>query len=125
MRSSSDARLKKNIKSLGQKWLDFFYKLKPRSFKYKNGKSGRTHTGFIAQEVEAAANECGIPTKDIAAIAIDESGQYYLVCVSLSVKLTCSGCDALKLFVRPIEAIRFERRCDDSHAPEAFHLRNI
>ncbi len=76
--SSSDARLKKNIKSLGQKWLNFFYKLKPRSFKYKNGKSGRTHTGFIAQEVEAAANECGIPTKDIAAIAIDESGQYYL-----------------------------------------------
>ena len=76
--SSSDARLKKNIKSLGQKWLDFFYRLKPRSFKYKNGKSGRTHTGFIAQEVEAAANMCGIPTKDIAAIAIDESGQYYL-----------------------------------------------
>ena len=76
--SSSDLRLKKNIKTLGHKWLEFFYKLTPRSFKYKNGRSGRTHTGFIAQEVEQAANESGIPTKDIAAVAIDPSGQYYL-----------------------------------------------
>ena len=75
--SSSDRRLKKSIKTLGRKWLDFFYRLRPTSFKYKDGTSDRTHTGFIAQEVEAAANEVGIDTKDIATIVVDD-GRYYL-----------------------------------------------
>ncbi len=73
---SSDKRLKKSIKTLGRKWLDFFYKLRPTSFKYKNGESGRTHTGFIAQEVEQAANDAGISTKDIAAVVVDKDGTY-------------------------------------------------
>ena len=76
--STSDRRLKKSIKTLGRKWLDFFYRLRPTSFKYKDGSSGRTHTGFIAQEVEAAANEVGIDTKDIATIVVDSDGRYYL-----------------------------------------------
>ena len=76
--STSDRRLKKSIKSLGRKWLDFFYRLRPTSFKYKDGTSDRTHTGFIAQEVEAAANEVGIDTKDIATIVVDSDGRYYL-----------------------------------------------
>ena len=75
--SSSDRRVKKAIKTLGRKWLDFFYRLRPTSFKYKDGTSDRTHTGFIAQEVEAAANEVGIDTKDIATIVVDD-GRYYL-----------------------------------------------
>ena len=75
---SSDRRVKKTIKDLGRKWLEFFYRLRPTSFKYKDGTSDRTHTGFIAQEVEAAANEVGIDTKDIATIVVDSDGRYYL-----------------------------------------------
>lgn len=75
---SSDRRLKKSIKTLGHKWLNFFYRLRPTSFKYKDGESGRTHTGFIAQEVEEAAKDAGIERQDIAAIVVDEDGRYYL-----------------------------------------------
>ena len=75
---SSDRRVKKAIKTLGRRWLEFFYRLRPTSFKYKDGTSDRTHTGFIAQEVEAAANEVGIDTKDIATIVVDSDGRYYL-----------------------------------------------
>lgn len=75
---TSDRRKKKSIKDLTRKYVDFFRKLRPVSFKYKAGESDRTHTGFIAQEVETAANECGIDTKDMAAVVIDESGNYAL-----------------------------------------------
>jgi len=75
---SSDRRFKKTIKTLGRKWLDFFYRLRPTSFKYKDGTSDRTHTGFIAQEVEEAARESGMGLHDIAAIVIDSDGRYSL-----------------------------------------------
>ncbi len=78
--STSDERKKKNIKDIGQKYLDFFKKLKPRSFKFKKpiSDSGRTHTGFIAQEVEAAAKECGIESTDLAFLCKDKEGNYGL-----------------------------------------------
>lgn len=75
---TSDKRKKKGIKGLTKKYFDFFKRLRPVSFKYKDGTSDRTHTGFIAQEVEEAANLSGFETKEIATIVIQENGEYAL-----------------------------------------------
>lgn len=61
----SDKNIKTNISEsiLG---LDFVNSLKPVSYKFINGSSGRTHYGLIAQEVEEALNQKNINTKDFA-----------------------------------------------------------
>lgn len=76
--STSDKRKKKTIKDIGKKYVEFFKKLRPVSFLFKDGESGRTHTGFIAQEVEEAAGEAGIDNKDLAFLCIDPDGNYGL-----------------------------------------------
>lgn len=76
--STSDRRAKKYIKDITKKYTDLFMKLRPVSFKFKDGESGRTHTGFIAQEVEEAAEETGIDIKDLAFICKDDNGNYGL-----------------------------------------------
>lgn len=53
----SDKNLKKNIKSLDNKYNDFFDDLKPVSFKWKNTKyktDNKEHIGFIAQDIQKA-----------------------------------------------------------------------
>lgn len=76
--STSDKRKKKGIKDIAKKYVEFFKKLRPVLFKFKDGESDRTHTGFIAQECEEAAGEAGIDTKDLAFICIDPDGNYGL-----------------------------------------------
>lgn len=76
---TSDKSLKEDIKELEEKHLAFFRCLRPVQFKYKDGESGRTHTGFIAQEVEDAIHEAGMTNQDMAVVVIDqESGRHYL-----------------------------------------------
>ena len=52
--------------------------LKPVTYKFKNGTSGRTHSGLIAQEVESLIGELGIDGKDFAGLVkspkTDEDG---------------------------------------------------
>lgn len=75
--STSDRNYKQDIQdeALG---LSFINKLHPVSYKHKDGHSGRTHHGLIAQEVEEVVNELGIVTDDFAPIsktpAYDEAG---------------------------------------------------
>lgn len=68
---TSDRNEKKDISYDMDQYLDLFDLLKPASFKLKNGTSGRTHTGFIAQDVEAALRKAGIDSKDFAAFIKD------------------------------------------------------
>lgn len=76
---TSDKSLKEDIKELEEKHLAFFRCLRPVQFKYKDGESGRTHIGFIAQEVEDAIHEAGMTNQDMAVVVIDqESGRHYL-----------------------------------------------
>jgi hypothetical protein len=76
---TSDKSLKEDIKELEEKHLAFFRCLRPVQFKYKDGESGRTHTGFIAQEVMDAIHEAGMTSQDMAVVVKDpESGLYYL-----------------------------------------------
>lgn len=76
--STSDKRKKKNIKDLAKQYIEFFKKLRPRTFKFRDGESDRTHTGFIAQEVEEAAGAAGIDNKDLAFLCIEKDGTYGL-----------------------------------------------
>ena len=75
---SSDRRKKDDIAPLDYRYKEFFKSLNPVSFKYKDGTSGRKHTGFIAQEVEEAAAKAELTDKDIAVVVKDTEGGYYL-----------------------------------------------
>ena len=63
----SDARVKKDISYDLDKYAELFDKLKPASFKLKNGESGRTHVGLIAQDLKQAMDESKISSDDFAA----------------------------------------------------------
>ena len=68
---TSDRKYKKNIKDLTDTHLKFFLLLQPVSFLMKDGTSGRTHVGFIAQDVEQAMTECGLTDLDFAGFCKD------------------------------------------------------
>ena len=59
-----------------------FMLVEPKRYKLNNGTSGRFHTGFIAQEVEAAMQKCGITSQEFAGWAAakrkDGSETYFL-----------------------------------------------
>lgn len=69
--STSDKNMKKDIQPLTESHLSFFLKLQPVSFLFKDGESGRTHVGFIAQDVEKAMAECGLTALDFAGFCKD------------------------------------------------------
>ena len=76
--SGSDRNNKKDISYSIDDYLDVFDRLQPVSYKFKDGTSGRTHIGFIAQDVEDAILDSGMTTQDYACISIapkrDEEG---------------------------------------------------
>lgn len=71
--NTSDRNLKDNICDLSSnpKFLEFFMKLIPSSFTFKDGNSGRTHIGFISQDVEQAMIECELTSQDFAGFCKD------------------------------------------------------
>lgn len=68
---TSDLRLKNTINYDLRAYENFFYNLKAVTFKYNNGTSGRTHFGFIAQDVEDAIEKSGLSSADVAAFIKD------------------------------------------------------
>lgn len=75
---TSDRNLKDEILyDVADKYLPLFDRLSPASFLYKGRAAGR-HLGFIAQDVEVAAAECGIDKSDLALLVQDEDGLYGL-----------------------------------------------
>lgn len=81
--NGSDKRLKNSINDFNEKYENFFNNLHPVTFKYNNGRSGRTHSGFIAQEVVASLEESGLSTMDFAAPCLlnyntDHEGYWWL-----------------------------------------------
>ena len=65
--STSDREKKTEISYALERYDALFEKLRPASFRVKDGTSGRTHTGLIAQDVEQALRECGLTGQDLAA----------------------------------------------------------
>ena len=75
---TSDRNLKDEILyDVADKYLPLFDRLSPASFLYKGRATGR-HLGFIAQDIEVAAAECGIDKSDLALLVQDEDGLYGL-----------------------------------------------
>lgn len=70
---SSDRNVKENIKTLDRRYEDFFMDLSAVSYKYINNKFGRTHLGFIAQDVEQALLKNNLTTQEFAGVVIDEN----------------------------------------------------
>ena len=69
---TSDRNLKKNIEELNEKHIAFFELLRPCSFKFVDGTSGRTHIGFVSQDVEDAMSACGLSDLDFAGFCKDQ-----------------------------------------------------
>lgn len=69
--STSDRNEKDNIEELTDIHKQLFMKLIPVSFTFKDGTSGRTHIGFISQDVEDAMNELGMSSLDFAGFCKD------------------------------------------------------
>lgn len=76
--NTSDAR-EKNAITDSDLGLGFLSALRPVSYRMRDGTSGRTHYGLIAQEVEAALAQAGKGGQDFAGLVVspveDESGQ--------------------------------------------------
>ena len=64
--TGSDRRIKNSISCLDEKYIRFFERLEPVKFKYNDGKSGRFHLGFIAQDVLSALENSGLTSMDFA-----------------------------------------------------------
>lgn len=69
--STSDKKEKKSIKSLRKSAREFIMNLNPVSYQMKNGESGRTHYGLIAQDVEETMKELGMTDTDFAGFCKD------------------------------------------------------
>ena len=66
--TSSDERVKNSIQSIStdERYDVMFDALAPSVYKYNDGTSGRTHTGYIAQDVLAAVESAGLTSTDFA-----------------------------------------------------------
>ena len=69
--NTSDRNEKKNISDIDERYVRMFELLMPQSFMYINGTSGRTHIGFISQDIEAAMQEVGLSDLDFAGFCKD------------------------------------------------------
>lgn len=80
---TSDRNVKKNISTYDSKYDAFYDALNPVSYQFINGTSGRTHCGFISQDVRNALISSGLSTtefggyirEDIENREIDSDGQ--------------------------------------------------
>ncbi len=64
--TTSDASLKNTINDMDGRYDVFFDSLRPVTYKYNDGTSGRFHTGYIANEVVSSLASAGLTTQDFA-----------------------------------------------------------
>lgn len=63
---SSDRNIKTNINHMTTVQEELFNKLCPVTYEFKNGTSGRTHYGFVSQDVEDALRDLNLTGQDFA-----------------------------------------------------------
>lgn len=77
--NTSDRNRKTDISYDMSRYETMFDALKPANFKMIDGTSGRTHTGFISQDIEDALAPCGLTSIDFATFIkspkVDEDGK--------------------------------------------------
>ena len=104
---SSDARVKHSIAhDVADRYEAMYRALQPVRYKYDHGKSGRYHTGFIAQEVEQAIADGGLDNTDLAALVhgSEEEGGMYAIRYSELVALNTAFIQRLMDRVDALEA---------------------
>lgn len=116
---TSDRNQKKDINYLTADDADkIISKLKPCTYRFVDGTSGRIHNGLIAQDVEEALGELGISTNDFAAFIksqkaeIDEDGKpkpiegeyNYSLRYEEFISLLISECQYLKSRINDLES---------------------
>lgn len=76
-KSSSDFRLKKNIRSLEELPIELFMELKPKMYEFKcSGYGDGVHFGFLAQELESAFEKYGLNALDYNIVEIVDKRNY-------------------------------------------------
>lgn len=70
---TSDRNAKNSVEALPDQYEAFVDGLQPVRFKYNEGRSGRYHVGYIAQDVEQALTDAGLKTTDFAGFVNVES----------------------------------------------------
>jgi hypothetical protein len=75
---SSDRNLKNSITSLTADLDTLYDTIKPVSYKFNDGSSGRRHFGFIAQDLQQSLKELNIDTKEFAPLCIPKSKEDYM-----------------------------------------------
>lgn len=93
LNEGSDRALKTDIEYGLDKYDAFFDKLKPCSYKFiREGENGKTNTGLIAQDIDAALSEVGFDRQDFAGLAMSDkvgaSGLVYNQFISLLIDQT-------------------------------------
>lgn len=77
--NTSDRNRKTDISYDMSRYEAIFDALKPANFKMIDGTSGRTHTGFVSQDIEDALAPCGLTSIDFATFIkspkVDEDGK--------------------------------------------------
>lgn len=63
---SSDLTVKTDISEIDDRYIELFDLVQPYTYKFIDGNSGRVHTGFISQYVEAAMEQVGLKDADLA-----------------------------------------------------------
>lgn len=84
--TTSDINKKNSITDIPDTYRAVFTNLKPKIYKYNDGKSDRYHVGFIAQDVEEAIVGAGLTTQDFAGfvrtqLPNEETGEPENVCM--------------------------------------------
>lgn len=69
--STSDMNAKTDIDGMNDTQVQLFNKLHPVTFKFIDGTSGRTHYGFVSQDVENALYDIGLTGNDFAGFCKD------------------------------------------------------
>ena len=67
----SDKRKKSCIENIDSRYVDLIDNLTPCRYKLNDDKTGRYHTGFIAQDVKAALEAAGLTPGELAALDCD------------------------------------------------------
>lgn len=70
--NTSDRNKKKDIHPIDDKYMSLFDKLKPVSYQFIDGESGRTHVGFISQDIEESMKDIGLSSMDFAGFCRDK-----------------------------------------------------
>ena len=103
--TDSDERLKYDIINLSEQYSILFDNLRPVTFKYKHGDSGRAHTGLIAQEVKSAMEMAGLSDKDFAAYVREVTDDYGLDGYSLALRYS----EFIALLINEVQKLKAEK----------------